>query len=164
MAKLDINIFKEMISATDRASRDTYINSPLYYLLTGRKGAWCFHNRSSSVVVCRHPHVNERLMIFPEIGDSGFDLTLSVLGSLQHPINGIQLSRFTEEDIINISKKIHNTGRSPSFNISLMQEDIMDWRYPVRILDTKLVSTMEDSSFKKIRSRHNRLKNENFLH
>lgn len=63
--------FNRVVRQPAFARDDTYLNSPLYYVLTGRKGVWVHEGFGAVMVVCAHPHVADRLLVFPEIGNAG---------------------------------------------------------------------------------------------
>lgn len=131
---------------------DSYLHSPLYYMITGRKGAWLYKNTHSALVVCVHPHIEHRLVVFPEIGKADFELTVSVLSTLTPPKNGIQLARYTEEGIAKLKRQLTKLSYTPVIGISDTEETVLDWRYPLHILDTGQVSEMKGKPYQKIRN------------
>lgn len=152
-----IEQFNARVRQDSVARGDTYLNAPLYYLLTGRKGAWVHEGYNAVLVVCRHPHVADRLMVFPEIGaadrkDKGC-LTASVLAQIVPPAGGVQLARFTREDMEAVRAALtQRNDKTPEY-IETVTEDILDWRYPVHILDTRYVSDLKGAAFAKIRNK-----------
>lgn len=136
---------------------DTYLNAPLYYLLTGRKGAWVHEGYGAVLVVCKHPNVPDRLLVFPEIGapdrkDKG-RLTASILANLTPPSGGVQLARYNDDDMQAVRDALScRNDRTPD-SIEVMTEDVLDWRYPVHVLDTNRVALLHGGAFIKIRNK-----------
>lgn len=149
--------FNACVRQPEAARGDSYLNAPLYYLLTGRKGAWIHEGYGAMLVVCKHPHIADRLMVFPEIGpDDRSDkgrLMISVLSNLTPPAGGVQLARFTDADLDLVHKALAERNDSTLDSIQKIAEDSMDWRYPVHILDTKYVAALEGAAFTKIRNK-----------
>lgn len=136
-----------------QVKEDSYLNAPLYYILTGRKGAWIYKGFKSALIVCVHPQVANKFLVFPELGKADYELTASVLAKLTPPENGIQLARHTEEELINLKHQLAKLSYTPVSGIEIREERNMDWRYPVRILDTEIVSAMEGIRFDRLRNK-----------
>lgn len=153
MGTLSYEFMRAQLSGAQKARADSYVNSPLYYMITGRKGAKLYKSHQSALVVCAHPHVEDRLLVFPEIGKADYELTASVLNMLDVPRNGIQLARFSEEEIMTLRRRLAERNYSPVTGVTVIEEDQMDWRYPVHILDTEKVAAMEGADFKQIRKK-----------
>ena len=92
-------------------------------------------------------------MVFPEIGKADYELTASVLGMLTPPKNGIQLARHSMQDIVAIKREIADRTYTTVSGIQTRDETVEDWRYPVRIFDTALITAMEGRKFKNIRNK-----------
>ena len=153
MTNSSYDFLKALVHGKDSAREDTYLNSPLYYMLTGRKGTWLYQDDKSSLIVCAHPHIEERLMVFPEIGRADYALTSSVLGALPKQENGVQLARYSDADLSTLKRQLARTDNRKVAGLTVREETMMDWRYPVHILDTDVVSVMEGSDFAKIRNK-----------
>lgn len=153
--------FNARVRQDSVARGDTYLNAPLYYLLTGRKGAWVHEGYGAVLVVCCHPNVPDRLLVFPEIGnadrrDKG-RLTASVLAQITPPAGGVQLARFTAEEFEQVRQALGQRNDHTPDHIELITEEVLDWRYPVHILDTKSVSALAGSAYAKIRNKCNQV-------
>lgn len=134
---------------------DSYNLSAPYYLLTGRKGTSIYSEGDAQIVVCKHPHVDDRLMVFPEIGGDG-TLTFKVLNSLDTPCNGIQLSRYTDDDFARLESAGQRFKQGKKFIFTERDENVMDWKYPVHILNTESVGHLHGISFDKLRNKYNK--------
>ena len=132
---------------------DSFLNSELYYRLTGRRGRWLYRSEQSSFVVCVHPHISDRLLVFPEIGGaSDYHLTAQVLSTIDRPANGVQLARYSLNELARLRNQLAKQGPlSPE--IEVIQETLMDWLYPIRILDTRRVSALDGPTFAKVRNK-----------
>lgn len=152
-----IEQFNARVRHDSVARGDTYLNAPLYYLLTGRKGAWIHEGYDAVLVVCRHPNVADRLLVFPEIGASGRKdkgrLTASVLSQITPPAGGVQLARFTAEEFEHVRAALAQRNDNTPNRIETITEEVMDWRYPVHVLDTKRVSALAGRAFARIRNK-----------
>lgn len=149
--------FNARIRQDSAVRGDTYLNAPLYYLLTGRKGAWIHEGYDAVLVVCKHPNVADRLLVFPEIGapdrkDRGL-LTASVLSQMTPPAGGVQLARFTTEEFEYLRQALGQRNDHNLDRIEPIAEGVLDWRYPVHVLDTQRVSALSGGTFAKIRNK-----------
>ena len=149
-------LHKHLIAPGSR-HRDTYLNSSVYYALTGRKGAWVYAHDETIVVTCLHPNRDHCLLVFPEIGEKrDCSLLLRVLATVRIPQNGIQLARFSADDIHLLQQALGKKADSPVESISVMEEPLLDWLYPVHMLDTKAVSSMQGPEFYNVRKEYNK--------
>lgn len=153
MQKNSYGTLKALLAGKHEISADSYINSPLYYRITGRKGAKIYHNESSCVVTCHHPHIRSRSIVFPETGRADYKLTANVLNLMEEPENGIQLARITSEQIDRLRDELSKLNSSKAIELRPFDETYLDWRYPVRILDTRKVAEMKGPRFAKIRNK-----------
>lgn len=138
------------VSACD----DSYIVSPLYYRITGRKSAWYYKTEDAYLVVIQHPHKNDTLLVFPELGQGNYDLTACVLQKLYQLGQNVQLARYTDENIRSLQKAFNHIQNNIVESVVIIDEDSMDWRYPVHILNTQTVSEMQGSAFNRIRAKY----------
>ncbi len=145
----------DVFAQTSGRNADTYIYSLPYYLLTGRKGASVYSQNDTHLVVCKHPHIDERLMVFPEINGDG-TLTMKVLNALDIPKNGIQLARYSQEDFKKLQTAGMSLGNHKGLVFSEIDEAIMDWKYPVHILNTQKTSQLRGNLYEKLRNKFNK--------
>lgn len=157
--KFNVNKFElsEMMNTlskiTSKNSRDSFLLSAIYYRLTGRKGARVYSNENSFVTVIEHPHLSNSLMIFPEICDgSDFSLTAEVIQDINHSENEIYFCRYTDMDFVKLNAQLTN-----NLAIEKIIEENLDWKYPLRILDTQIVSDLKGGRFQKIRNTYLRV-------
>lgn len=140
---------------------DTYASSPSYYALTGRKGLWLYQNENGYVPVCWHPNVDGQILVFPPRGIENKLIMQRLLTEMPEPPRGIRLARLSEEGLSSVwfSKAIRLTGR----NVRLVpvQETVLDWRFPVHILSTKIVASLEGNHFLRTRNYVKHLKQRN---
>lgn len=135
---------------------DSYALSVPYYLLTGRKGTSIYSQGDASLVVCQHPHIQGRLMVFPEIGGDG-TLTCKVLDALEAPANGIQLARYTDADLVRLTEASKDHCCKNGYDLYEIEEHVMDWKYPVHILNTERVASLTGGGYDKIRNKYNKV-------
>lgn len=146
----DIIKLQETFKKLHGSKKDSFAVSLPYYLLTGRKGSNVYSDGVATIVVAQHPHIPDTLLVFPEIGGDG-TLTVNILNELSKQHKDVQLARYTDEDFERINRALHKQRSSVIASIKLTPEDIMDWKYPSYILDTKKISRLQtdDSKEKK---------------
>lgn len=152
--KLVYEDFKLLLAELGASHVDSYVNAPLYYLLTGRKGAWVYRGGDAGVVTIRHPHLENCVMVFPELGRADFRLTAVVLRHLAASDADVRLARYTENDLSGLTRQLSELNQPVA--IEVVPEDVMDWRYPVRVLDTARVAAMAGPTFEKMRNKYRR--------
>ncbi|AEP10257.1 hypothetical protein MICA_1948 [Micavibrio aeruginosavorus ARL-13] len=146
--------FDDLIHRSSAVRDDTYLNAPIYYVLTGRRGAWLHEGYGAAMVVCRDPHNPTGLLAFPEIGQEARGrLAASVLCGLDPPPGGVRLARFTDQDLAQLENALRARRDDRVARIERIDETVMDWRYPVHVLDTARVAEMKGTAFMKIRNK-----------
>lgn len=132
---------------------DSFLLSPAYYALTGRRGAWLCERNDNKVVICQHPHFDNHLMIFPEIGAGDGSLIASLISQLNPQTHTIQLARFCQDRLNAVEHHLKKQG------LILRQEveKVMDWQYPLHILDTEKIARLDGSDFRNIRQKYRKI-------
>lgn len=153
MRKNGYSDLRDLLAGQAEIAADSYINSPIYYRVTGRKGAKIYSDDHSCVIICNHPHIKDKTIVFPEIGRADYKLTANVLNLMDEPKNGVQLARTTPAHILKLKEQLSKLNSSKAINVQEIKENTLDWRYPVRILDTRIVSAMAGPRFAKIRNK-----------
>uniref|UniRef100_A0A0G4I5P0 Phosphatidylglycerol lysyltransferase C-terminal domain-containing protein n=1 Tax=Chromera velia CCMP2878 TaxID=1169474 RepID=A0A0G4I5P0_9ALVE len=126
--------------------------SAAYFLMTGRKGLWIVEltgkdeaggsvqaASGSSLLLCAHPNSAGRFLIFPPWGgDSNGRTALidAVWNFVAKSGVSVQLARFPA---------------APHVGFREVEETLLDWRFPVHILDTQKVVKKEGFAFKQFR-------------
>ena len=134
---------------------DSYSTSLPYYMLTGRKGCKVYSEGEASVVVAKHPHVDNKMLVFPALNGNG-DLTVQILNRLASKGVDVQLARYTDDDFVVLQEALDRDVVSVIDSIQLTPEDILDWKYPAHIIDTAKVSALEGKEFRALRKVFNR--------
>ncbi len=123
----------------DLRNPDSYSVSPAYYLMTGRRGLWRYSREGENILFCIHPNQEGVILLFnPERRES------ILHHFLENPILSswpVRISRVAETD--------RHPGRQ-------LEEDILDWRFPVCVLDTGQVSALKGLRFADLRNQFNR--------
>ena len=138
---------------------DSYIGSLGYYMLTGRKGAQLYQEGNSYLVVCQHPHIEDKLIVFPEINGDG-SLTAKVLHRLDVPRGGVQLARYTDADLLKLHMAIERLPFPQATLFREMDETVLDWKYPAYVIDTRKTGDMQGKEFDKLRNKFNKVAGE----
>lgn len=146
----------EAFKLCQKERKDSFSTSLPYYLLTGRKGWKVFERGEAKVTICVHPHDNDAVLVFPEI-NGDFSLSIDILNKVGRSDKKIQLARYTEEDYTNLQVALESYKRGLIASIKLKPEDIMDWKYPAHILDTKKVAELKGGEYSKLRNKFNKV-------
>ncbi len=132
---------------------DSFIYSPAYYALTGRRGAWICQGKQTISVMCQHPNIKNTLLIFPEIGSQKYkngQLIASMIEHINHQQFKVKLARFEASEIAQVAQYLTSNS---AFEVRQVAEKDLDWQYPVHILDTKQVSYLDGANFRNIRQK-----------
>ena len=138
----DLPRMQKMLSSCEDA--DCYLTSAIYYVFTGRKGLWVYERDHAFIFVCWHPNVNGQILIFPQLTNHSLDLVAELLPVMPEPTAGIRLAR-VKKDVADL-----NTS---ALTVTRREEDVLDWKFPVRILSTETVTAMSGKDFMYIRNR-----------
>ncbi|NCC23199.1 MAG: DUF2156 domain-containing protein [Alphaproteobacteria bacterium] len=138
------SLLKEVVSL--KKWNDTYLNSPAYYLITGRNGLWLYGDDDAVMLVARHPNDPEQLLLFPPLGKNPFGLIRKAQHDVSFPDGRLRLARIGFEETSLIHRLITESGAQER------EEDLLDWRYPVHILGTKEVVEHKGAKFKDFRN------------
>lgn len=149
LRKFELPDMTNKLALIESKNIDSYLLSGAYYGLTGRKGAWVYSKGDNFVIAIKHPHVNNSLIIFPEVcNDSDFSLTAELIDNIYDGKNEIYLCRYTDLDFAKLDNQLND-----SLSLEKIVEENLDWKYPLHILDTQIVSELKGSEFQKIRNK-----------
>ena len=141
---------QKYLSAPNNQRVDSYSNSIAYYALTGRLGAWLCEDDKCKALVCRHPDKNNTLLIFPEIGLGNGSLIASIIINPIYAAYDLQLARFEKHEIANVREVLK---AYPHIQLEEVVETVLDWQYPIHILDTEKVAMLEGAEFRNSRQK-----------
>lgn len=149
---LDYPSLRKLFVSIGAFHQDSYSIAPLYYKLTGRRGAIVYASDKSCFVQSKHPHSEDCILIFPEIGlHADYALTASILPDLVGKQNEIRLARYTAADLEKLEQTLDASGSDIS--VAIINEEELDWKYPVRVLGTQKVAALVGRQFAKIRNK-----------
>ncbi|MDR3560880.1 MAG: phosphatidylglycerol lysyltransferase domain-containing protein [Negativicutes bacterium] len=123
---------------------DSYLTSPAYYAFTGRNGLWIHQEGDSFVPFCWHPNTEGQILVFPTRGEPHISVLQNLLQQLPEPPQGVRLAR--------IKKDAPSPHASENFVFAPIVENVLDWKYPVRVLSTERAAKMEGPDFRYIRN------------
>ena len=139
------------LSEKARSTYDSYSLSPAYYALTGRMGGSVIERADTITVTCRHPNVARVQLIFPEIAeDPTYAVGLRVAAETIRRGLVPQFARLTDNHrsmLLDASKSLAQNG----WEFFEFEEDVLDWKFPVHVLDTSLVAAREGGQYKRLR-------------
>ncbi len=147
--------WKETFNAHAGVRADSYSTSLPYYLLTGRKDLRFFTDGASVVPVCIHPNDDNVVLVFPELpGITEF--TAKTLESLltfsEFQDKEVRLARYAEQDIQNLQEVLKDFP----LLVQPMEEKLLDWLYPIHILDTEKVVQRAGKIYEPLRNKVNK--------
>lgn len=145
--------FNSRVRDPGAAREDTFLNSPMYYLLTGRYGAQVHEGYGSVMVTCDHPNLPDRTLAFPEIGAADGRLAASVLSAMDPPRGVVQLARYSEADLKRLEEALARREDKTVAFVKAQEEMTLDWRYPVHILSTFNTAAMAGGSYNSVRNK-----------
>ena len=129
---------------------DSYAVSPTYYMMTGRNGGMIFEDNERFVIAIKHPNKSKSWLVFPCIssGKKCFDLSLEI------KVAKILLKKEEIKEVV-IARIPNNKKIEDPF--SLVEEPLLDWKYPIQILDVEKVVEHKGKSFQQLRQRLNNI-------
>ncbi len=134
---------------------DPYYVSATYYGLTGRRGLWSYTNDNAGFLFCLHPNREDHLLIFPPFGKKTKETLARFVHSLRDLPITIDLARN------NSNRDLGDTRKKGSFHFESIEEDALDWRYPVRTAGITDLMNREGKAFSKIRGAMNKWERRN---
>ncbi|MFX0556938.1 hypothetical protein ACOCEA_09070 [Maribacter sp. CXY002] len=133
--------------------KDSYLNSPYYFLLTGRKGLKVVIDDNNSIIFSEHPNLDDETIIFPPSNKEEVSFLNSLLGSSSN--------LFKSKIRIIRCDKIHQDfiakGISEKYKLNTVEEKLLDWKYPSVIISVENVVKMKGKSFKDLRYNVNKV-------
>lgn len=134
----------------NRDDVDSYLNSVNYYLFSGRNGLWIFKDRDDYVLLCWHPNIPGKIVIFTQITERTTQLISNLVRAVSLPPNGLMIARIkqTEFDV-----EADQFVKQQAATFHKCQEDILDWVYPVHILSTNKVTQLLGQEYMYVRNR-----------
>ncbi len=140
---------------------DSYLYSLGYYLITARNGGWICEGFGTKAIVARHPHIENTYLVFPSLTDSidkGLRLTLMILERFNYGQSDVLLMRFTKKQISRLNHLINTSqGTYSNYEFDHTVDPLLDGNYPVHILSTEKVSSLEGRDIKNVRSQHGKI-------
>lgn len=115
-------------------SPDPYMVCPSYHAFTGRYGLWAYYKERSLLLLARNPANSDEILIFPQLGEQVPNLALDIIENIDMPAGGYRLARYPAEQA-EFTAAILNK-RASNFAFDVITEDILDWTYPVHVIET----------------------------
>lgn len=143
----NLSVLRSMLLKYRR--QDEYSLSAGYYGFTGRKGLWVYAFDQTFLVFCWHPNVDNMILVFPPLGKNPESLIKRFVYNVPPPQKGFLMARCAPEDSQNLKSLILQGY------LSEVQEKVLDWIYPVYILDNRLVVKHKGKGFSQFRQRLN---------
>jgi hypothetical protein len=144
----------QRMSVSARGRYDTYVLSPAHLVMTGRRGASTLLGEKTLLPLCRHPNVDNEVLVFPEVNEDGrYDLTFDVFARLFDDDRiAVRLARFTDTQKHEFIRQCR-AKTDGAIDVHAVVEDVLDWRYPTYVLDTASVGALNGGTFEQVRQR-----------
>lgn len=133
---------------------DSYIYSPIYYFFTGRRGLFVYDYRGTKTFMCWHPNVFNTLLIFPPLSLNQQAHDVEPLTEL---VKKLPKKENIEIHLCRINNEFQQKLKKHENIFAPYQETVLDWIYPVYLLDTTLVKGLKGKYFQQVRQRLNQL-------
>lgn len=128
---------------------DPFLSDLPYLLMTGRHGLWIYGDDTSMMIMARHPNRENIILLFPPFGDDLVGLIQQALSDPQVPKGTIRFARIPDKTCSTFIHYLSHIGYAGT----IIEEDVLDWTYPVHVLDTHRVLKHEGPEFKIFRNR-----------
>jgi hypothetical protein len=148
-----LSILRYILSRVER--KDLYSVSPAYYAMTGRKGLWLYGDEGRGMMIARHPNLENTILFFPPFGTDSSELIDLALQDPELPEGKVKIARLSAEDDSDMLARLKTRPR---------EEEILDWVYPVHMLNTEAVVSHEGKAFADFRNNLNRAGKLNIKH
>lgn len=146
----DANFTRLISLLSSEVDVDSYAVSPSYYAYTGRRGLWLYHYDGTFLPMCWHPNIDGQILIFPPRGEKNYAAVTALLNEAPLPPNGFLLARYKPKEIGDLKTFYAFVSR---VSYEPIEEDVLDWRYPARILSTLNTAQMFGHEYMLIRNR-----------
>lgn len=139
--KLTYSDLDAISSIRSANNNDSYLTSPAYHFFTGRKGAWLHRKNDKIAVITMHPNTDSEVLVFYPSGHCQI---------LENEIE----NSIPQDFSVRVGRIESAANDNP--NWLKVEETVLDWRYPICILDTCLVAGMKGSKLADVRNNYNR--------
>lgn len=128
---------------------DPFLSDLAYLMMTGRHGLWIYGDDNSMMIMARHPNRENILLLFPPFGDNPVGLIQQALSDPQIPKGTIRFARIPDKTGSTFINDLLHIGYAGT----IIEEDVLDWTYPVHALDVHRVLKHEGLEFRNFRNR-----------
>ena len=142
----------------DKKNIDSYLTSPLYYLFTGRNGLWGFNYQDKRILFCWHPNCDGQILIFSTSDCEEWPVVHKLLELLPPPPLGFKLARVQKDSSLQSLLTRTPDLNDVNFEYKIVEEKILDWAFPVRILHTYEIKNLTGKKFNNVRNCISRIK------
>jgi len=152
---VSINSNEEIIPHLTQYSNhnDSYLLSPNYFLLTGRKGLLAMVNGRNSIIFSDHPNLSNETIIFPPVNSEQASMLNTLLSCNSFPIKKkIRIIRCGQPE-----SQLINSHVDEKFKLKNVGEYLLDWKYPSVWISVKNVISKKGKKFRDLRYNINRI-------
>lgn len=134
-----------------QSAADPYILSPAYLSMTGRRGSKVVKFRDTSAFICAHPNLPAQNLLFYPAAITRPALLAAYFDSLPSAYaTSTTIARVPKHYASGLAKELTSLSRI-DVAFQAVDEETLDWRYPVHTLSTYAVSQATGHAFKDFR-------------
>lgn len=137
----------------EHVSDDPYQLSAAYYGLTGRNGLWLAAEGANAVLLCRHPNIDNAVLVFPPLGPDGGDLLARMVEEAAASGFAVSLARWPREEEAALPLL-------PVHRLRRVAEPALDWAFPVQVVDLQRIAAHRGRGFQQLRTELHKLRPE----
>jgi len=145
--KPDDDLIKSILK--NSMPNDPSMRSLGYIKMTSRRGLSCFQGQFSPILFSRHPNLDDTYIIYPSAKAGAEQDILDLSKLLKMSGDKVQIIRVPEN---------MGTQWSDFFFKPALEESVLDYKYPVHILDIEKSLGMKGTVFLKFRNKINAIK------
>ncbi|WP_299362166.1 hypothetical protein [Winogradskyella sp.] len=132
---------------------DSYLCSPFYFLLTGRKGLKVINCNDSAIIFSDHPNLEDETIIFPPSSKKEVRILDFLFSSKRYLLKkNLRIIRCNNMSYGLISQSIMS-----KFNLQKKNEYLLDWKYPSVTISVRSVLKMSGKNYKDLRYNINKV-------
>jgi hypothetical protein len=132
---------------------DSYLASPAYFMLTGRRGLWRAGETARPMLLALHPNREKRLLVFLPGGTVDVAGLMALLPCIQRHRFSMDFCRIEESDGQLLREVLLESVGQNDCCVRLEAESDLDWAYPIHVINTHAVAGLAGPLLCRIRQR-----------
>lgn len=141
---------------------DPYNSSLSYHMLTGRRGVEIISSNRAVGIIARHPNASDSDILFFPDNKVSIDIVSAFLDATR--CDGALTIGRVPADISDVTAALLSQKFGNKYTFSAVDEEILDWKYPVHTLSTEAVYRHTGHQFKDFRKNIARARSSSITH